>query len=164
MSSQNSLTEVAFHGITTEVMRHYNLLLHEFLESAPQGSLTEPDVVVLIMNITMAAATNMYFSIKQYLPNTGADFDFLKAKMINSFVDAFEGIKTYDPKSQLLSLSIEQVQEIIDKGFVMITMPDGQMKKVTREEVMIKKDVLDTIKKEPEHPKIITNTTKIVTN
>ena len=101
---------------------------------------------VLIMNITISVSSNIYFSVRQILPTTIMDFDFMRAKIINCLVDSFEKIKSYNPKDVAMPLTVEQVQEVQANGFTIIKMPDGSEKRITQEDILIKKSEADKIK------------------
>lgn len=154
--------ESEFKNISSAIMRCYHEQMHEYLNSKPPASLTDSDVIIMIMNLTIGVGTNIYYSLKQILPTTNIDFDFIKAKVINSFVDEFEKIKEYNPKENTMPLNADQIQEIAENGFCIIVMPDGSERKVTKEDILIKKEDVDKLinmqKKEVSHedtPKII---------
>ena len=161
MSDKEAQSE-AFRQISGDVMRCYHEKMHEYLNSKEAGTITDADVVIMIMNLTIGVGTNIYYSLKQILPTTTIDFDFIKAKVINSFVDGFEKIKEYAPKNDMFPLTADQVKEIAKEGYVMVTMPDGKIRKVTKEDILIKKEdvakIADAQKKEvvgAHTPKII---------
>jgi|GEM_PF-2911630 hypothetical protein len=151
--------EKDFKDISQAIMRVYHEKMHDYLNSKPSGSLTDADVVIMIMNLTMAVSTNIYYSAKQILPTTPLDFDFMKAKLSNSLIDSFEKIKDYNPKERMLPLTVEQIKDIREKGFAIITMPDGSERKVTQDEILVKKEdadkLLNEAKTAPSTPKII---------
>jgi vacuolar-type H+-ATPase subunit F/Vma7 len=95
------------------------------------------------------------------------DYDFMKAKMINSIADGFEKIKAYKAEDSVIQLTPEQVQEIKDNGFSII-MVDGKERKVTWDDLMVtkedaekmKNETTKRIKEDKNTPKIITPPTK----
>lgn len=134
----------AFSNIANNVVRTYHSEMNSFLSNVEEGTLKEADVIVMIMNLTIGVGTNIYYSLKDFLPNTVLDFDFMKAKIINSFVDAFEKIKEYEPpKDDMMKLDTEQLKELVENGFVNVTMPDGSVKKVTDKDLLFKKEEID---------------------
>jgi hypothetical protein len=154
----------AFKKISISTISHYKHHLHEFLTSLPAGSLQVEDVAIFIMNLTMEIGTRVYYSIKDNVPDIPLDFDFMKAKIINSLTDSFEKIKTYDPKGMMLQLTVQQIKEIQDNGFAMVTFSDGTVKRITPDDIIIKKaeasKIIQKGKKESLHgkdnvPKII---------
>ena len=100
--------------ITEDVSSFYHKRLKQFLLDKNRGSITEAEVIILIMNICIAMSVQIYFSIKDYLPNAEIDFDFSTAKIINAISDSFKKIKEYDPGDGLIELSKEQIKEILD--------------------------------------------------
>lgn len=158
--------EKDFKDISQAVMKTYHEKMHEYLNSKPQGSLTDADVVVMIMNLTMSVSTNIYYSLKQILPTSSLDFDFMKAKLSNSLIDSFEKIKEFNPKERMLPLTVDQIKEIHEKGFAMITMPDGTERKITEDEILVKKEdaskLINEAKNATSTPKIILPTNRVV--
>jgi hypothetical protein len=155
--------EADFKRIVKNVMGVYQDELDNFIRTKPEGSLTDADIIVMNMNIIMGVTTNMYYTLKEILPTTVIDFDYLKATIINNLVDNFEKVKEYEPKQRFIPLTLEQVKEVKDKGFTMIKMPDGKEKKVTEQDILTSKEdaakVLDHAKKEA---KDAINTPKII--
>ncbi len=147
-NTKMDLKEKYFKSISVSIMKTYHEKMHEFLNSQPAGTLTDADVIILIMNLTMSVSTNLYYSLKQILPTTPLDFDFMKAKLSNHLIDAFEKIKEYNPKESVMPLTVEQVKEIRDKGFAIIKMSDGSERKVIEDEILIKKEDADKVLKE----------------
>lgn len=158
--------EEDFKGIFKAIMNTYRDQMHDYLNSKPAGSLTDADVVIMIMNLTSAVGTNIYYSLKQYLPTSPLDFDFMKVKLVNSFADSFEAIKSYNPKDGVMPLTVEHLKEIQEKGFVIIKLPDGTERKVTDNDILIKKDVAEKLVKETKEaahtPKIIVPSNRMV--
>jgi len=161
MSDKEAQSE-AFRKISGDVMRCYHEKMHEYLNSKEAGTITDADVVIMIMNLTIGVATNMYYSLKQILPTTTIDFDFIKAKVINSFVDGFEKIKEYTPKNDMFPLTADQVKEIAREGHVMVTMPDGKVRKVTKEDILIKKEDVEKIAEMQKKEVVGAHTPKII--
>lgn len=152
----------AFTQISKDIMRCYQEKMHEYLNSKEAGTLTDADVVIMIMNITMSVGTNIYYSLKQILPTTTIDYEFVKVKIINSFVDSFDKIKDYTPSLDMLPLTQEQVKEIATVGHAMVTMPNGKIRKITKEDILIKKADIDKIA-DIHKPEIVGgNTPKII--
>ncbi len=158
--------EKDFKDISKAIMKTYHEEMHRYLNSKAAGSLTDADVIVMIMNLTMGISTNIYYSLKQILPTTPMDFDFMRAKLSNSLVDSFEKIKEYNPKESVMPLTVEQVKEIHEKGFAIIKMADGSERKVTEDEILVKKEDADKMLQEtkdaPHTPKIIIPTNRVV--
>lgn len=154
-----------FQNISKAIMKTYQDKMHEYLNSKPDGELTDADVIVMIMNLSVGISTNIYYTLKQILPNTKLDFDYMKAKMCNSIVDGFEKIKEYNPKDTMLPLTTEQVKEITEKGFAMIPLADGSFRKVSIDEIMVKRGDGDKLLEEAKQKaEDIVNTPKIITS
>jgi hypothetical protein len=151
--------EKDLRDISQAIMKTYHEKMHEYLNSKPEGSLTDADVVVMIMNLTISISTNIYYSLKQVLPTTPLDFDFMKAKLSNSLIDCFEKIKEFNPKERMMPLTVEQITQIREKGFVMVTMPDGSERRVTEDDILIKKEDVDKLVNEAKNA---TNTPKLI--
>jgi hypothetical protein len=151
--------------ITTAILRTYQEKIHEYLNSKPDGSLTDADVIVMVMNLVVGVSTNIYYTLKQILPDTKMDFDFMKAKMGNAIFDGFEKIKEFKPEETMVSLTVEQVKEIREKGFTLIDLPNGGQRKVSMEDIMVKRQdadkLLDEAKQKADD---IANTPKIITS
>jgi hypothetical protein len=158
--------EKDFKAISHAIMQTYHDEMHKYLNSKAAGSLTDADVIVMIMNLTMGISTNIYYSLKQILPSTPMDFDFMRAKLSNSLVDSFEKIKQYNPKESVMPLTVEQLKEIHEKGEAIITMADGSQRTVTKDEILVKKEdaekILQETKDAPHTPKIIIPTNRAV--
>lgn len=154
--------EADFKDISTAVMKCYHDKIHEYLNSKPAGSLTDADVIIMIMNLTIGISTNIYYSLKQILPTTPLDYDYMKVKLSNSLVDSFEKIKQYNPKESTMALTIEQVKEIHEKGFTIITLADGAQRKVTESEILIKKEDVDKLVQEQKREAVNANSPKII--
>ena len=137
--------EKDFKEMSANIMKSYHEEMHKFLNSHPEGTLTDADVIIMIMNLTIGVSTNIYYSLKQILPTTPMDFDFMRAKLSNSLVDAFEKIKEYNPKESVMPLTVEQVKDIQDNGFTIIKMPDGSERRVTQDEILVKKNDADKL-------------------
>lgn len=154
-----------FQDISRAIMKTYQDKMHEYLNSKPDGELTEADVIVMIMNLSVAISTNIYYTMKQILPTVKLDFDYMKAKMCNSIVDSFEKIKDFNPKDTMMSLTVEQVNEIKEKGFAMIPLADGSFRKVSIDEILVKRDDADKLLEEAKNKaEDIANTPKIITS
>lgn len=156
--------EKDFKEISSTIMKCYQDQMHTYLNSKPDGSLTDADVIIMIMNLTIGVGTNIYYSLKQILPNTPMDFDFMKVKLSNSLVDSFEKIKEYNPKESMLPLTVEQVKEINEKGSTIIKLPDGSERTVTKDELLVKREDADKLLDEAKKEAInAANTPKIIT-
>lgn len=138
-------TNEDFNKIANALMKTYQDEMHEYLTSKKTGELMDSDVIVMIMNLTIGIGSNIYYSLKQILPSTPIDFDFAKAKIINSFVDSFEKIKSLDFSEGMQPLTIEQMKEIEDNGFTIVTFKDGSQKRVSKEDIRVKRDETDSI-------------------
>jgi hypothetical protein len=160
-----SSKDTDFQMISKAIMKTYQDQMHEYLNSKKDGELTDADVIVMIMNLSVGISTSIYYTLKQILPSTNLDFDYMKAKMCNTLVDDFEKIKQYNPKDTMVSLTVEQVNEIKEKGFAMIPLHDGSVIKVSMDEIMVKRDDADKLLEEAkEKAKDIVNTPKIITS
>lgn len=156
--------EKDFKDISSAVMKCYQEQMHTYLNSKPDGSLTDADVIIMIMNLTISISTNIYYSMKQILPTTPMDFEFMKVKLSNSLVDSFEKIKEYNPKESMMPLTVEQVKEINEKGSTVIKLADGSERTVTKDELLVKREDADKLLAEAKRetinaasaPKIIT--------
>lgn len=159
--------EEDFKQIAQAVMNTYHEKMHDYLNSNPQGSLTDADVIIMIMNLTMSVATNIYYSVKQILPSSQLDYDFMKVKLSNSLADSFDKIKQYTPKESIMPLTVEQIEEIMKNGFAIITMPDGSTRKISENEVLVKKEDAEKLIKEtkeaPHSKKIIVPSNRVKT-
>ena len=154
-----------FQNISKATMKTYQDKMHEYLNSKPDGEFTDADVIVMIMNLSVSISTSIYYTLKQILPNTKLDFDYMKAKMCNSIVDSFEKIKGYNPEDTMLTLTVEQVKEITDKGFAMIPTADGSLIKVSMDEIIVKRKDGDRLLEEArQKADDIANTPKIITS
>ena len=132
--------EIDLRNITQSVLKTYQDEMHNYLSDKPAGSLTDADVILMIMNLTISVSTNIYYSLKQILPTTTMDFDYMRAKITNSLVDSFEKIKEFIPKENVMPLSVEQLEDIKTNGFTIIKMPDGSERKVSKEDLLVKKE------------------------
>lgn len=135
--------------------RFYDRKFKELLKSVPEGSLTDDKVILMIMNCTVEIAKHCYFSLKDFLPTTVMDFKFIRASVINKLKDRFEEILAYVPNPETIPLTVEQVKEVREKGFTMMAMPDGSKRKITLDDILVKKDeadkIIQTAKKEIMH-------------
>jgi hypothetical protein len=134
-----------FKLIATKVMKAYHHNMQEFLLGNSKGSLTEADVAVMIMNLSVGIGINIYYTIKQILPNAKMDFDFMKATMCNELIKGFEEIKDYNPPDYILALTKEQVQEAIDKGFVDVTHADGTVERVLKDSIVVTRETAEKL-------------------
>jgi hypothetical protein len=137
--------ETEFQRITMSVMKTYQSEMHEYLSRHSDGSITDADVIFMIMNLSVGISTDIYYTLKQILPSTQMDFDFMRASMVNAISDAFEKIKEFNPKETMIPLTPEQVAEVKDKGFTMLKNSDGTERKITMEDIMVKKEEADVI-------------------
>jgi flagellar motor switch protein FliG len=100
----------------------------------------------------MGVTTNMYYTLKELLPTTPIDFDYIKATILNNLKDNFEEVKDYQVKQKYMPLTVEQLKEIKEKGFTFVDMPDGSQRKITDQDILVsEKDaekVLDHAKAE----------------
>ena len=151
-----------FQKMSKEILGCYQKNLQDFLENKKVGPITDADVIIMIMNLTIGVSTNIYFSLKQYLPNSPIDYPFTKVKIINTLSDEFEKIKDYDPEKNILKITPDQVKEIIDNGFSMITLPDGSVKKVTKDDLLIREDDVNKLLKDKSPSIVGANSPKII--
>lgn len=157
--------ETDLQKITTAIMKSYQENIHEYLNSKPEGTLTDADVIVMVMNIAVGVSINVYYTLKQILPDTKMDYDFMKAKMGNAIFDGFEKIKEYKPQETMVPLTVEQVKEIREKGFTILAMPNGGARRLTLDDIMVSRTdadrLLDEAKQKADD---IANTPKIITS
>src|SRR6267154_1787118 len=161
MTKENELHK-KLTKMTENVMCCYHEEMHEFLNSVEPGTITDADVILMIMNMTISVGTNIYYSIKQILPTTVIDFDFSKVKIVNSFADSLEKIKDFNPKENTMPLTVEQVKEVVEKGFVVIAMPDGTQRKVTEKDILVKKEDIEKIIENAKKESVNDNTGKLI--
>lgn len=79
--------------IAEHVIKSYEEKIIECIQSQPKGSLTEPEVIVMIMNTIISVSTYIYFSFSQFLPNSALDYEYLRRKLINQLSDSFDNVK-----------------------------------------------------------------------
>jgi|SRR6185503_3684769 len=144
MSDKEEHLKNEFKRITSTIIRTYQSEMEIFLRNN-NGQVTEGDVTVMNMNILISVGTNIYYSLKEMLPTANIDFDFIRATVINNFVDTFDKIKDYHPKERMMPLTPEQVKEINDKGFIIIKLNDGAEKRITKEDIFVKKEDAQSI-------------------
>lgn len=101
--------------------------------------LTNQDVIITIMNILVSVSGNIFYSIKDLLPNDDVDYKYIRAAIINKLSAIFEDIQNYKP-SLYEQLTTEQLIEIYEGGSTIIKMPDGSERTITKEDVVIKKE------------------------
>lgn len=154
--------ETEFKKMAEIVMKSYHDCMHNYLTSNELGKLTDADVILMVMNMTIGIGVNIYYSLKQFLPSSPVDYDFIKAKLINSFVDDFEKIKQYNPKTEMLSLTEDQIKTIARDGSVVVKMPDGTDKEITKEDILIKKEDVHKILNMNKKDIIDTSSDKII--
>lgn len=130
------------------ILKVYHTQIDEFLEQEVKKNITEPEVIISILNILTNVSANIFYSLKFYLPKTDLDYPFLIAKTINTLKDLFEEIKTFNAETNLIKLSSEQLIELYNNGHLDITLPDGSTRRVTKEEILVKKEDVDRIIKE----------------
>lgn len=134
-----------FKRIVKNTVIAYQEEMDNFIQSRPSGSLTDTDVILMTMNVVIAVSTNMYYSLKEMLPTTQIDFDYVKATMINNLKDNFENIKTHQPTQRYLPLTVEQIKEIQANGFTFVQMSDGTEKKVTEQDIYVSGQAADEV-------------------
>jgi len=151
-----------FTKMSTSIMKCYQENIHNFLNTQELGTITDADVIIMVMNLTIGISTNIYYSLKQILPTTTIDYDFAKVKIINELSDHFEQIKQFKPENEMHALTVDQVKEILDVGHMTITFADGTVKKVMKEDLLVRKEEVEKLiegnRKEilaPNPPKII---------
>jgi DNA-binding protein YbaB len=135
--------ETTSQDLVDEIMSFYRDRMTNILEKNLSKDLLEEHVLSLIMTVTLHTSVNLFYSIRQYLPAVEFDVDLAAASIINRMSDGFKSLK--DIKTTY-ELSPEQLEEISKNEFVMIELPDGTMKKVTRDQVLIKQDDAETLK------------------
>jgi len=156
--------EEEFKRISSAVMKVYHEELHSFLNNNPQGTITDADVIIMIMNLTINVSTNVYYSIKQILPTTQLDYDFMRAKVINALVDSFIKIKDFNPRESTMPLTVDQIKEIYENGFCMVTLADGTSRRISKEDVLVKKEDVEKLIDEKKKEKADASTPKIITS
>jgi hypothetical protein len=144
--------EIDFRRIVKNVMSVYQESMDNYIRTKPEGALTDADVIIMNMNVIMGVTTNMYYTLKELLPTTPIDFDYIKATILNNLKDNFEKVKDYQVKQKYMPLTVEQLKEIKEKGFTFVDMPDGSQRKITDQDILVsEKDaekVLDHAKAE----------------
>lgn len=153
----------ALAKICVATISAYDNELHDYLSDSEEKKITQADVIVMIMNLTISISTSLYYSLKEYLPNVPMDFDFMKAKIINSLVKNFDDIKNYTPKNKMLALTPEQIKEIMDKGFFILKLEDGLEFKVTEKDLLFKKDEIEKLAAERDKERSNAYPTEIIT-
>lgn len=159
-------TQLKFKNICNTVLKTYDNEMHNYLQEAPEGTLTDADVILMIMNVTIAIGTNLYFSLRKYMPRTKIDFKYMRATIINHLSNEFLKIKEFKPEEDMIQLTNEQLLEIKDKGFFMLKQPDGSSVKITAKDLLFKKDEIDKYLAEQDAKKEIKNaadTPRIIT-
>lgn len=146
-----------FERISKSVIGCYQDEMHKWLDSNSDGKLTDADVIIMVMNLTIGLSTNIYYSLKNILPRAPLDFDYMKATMMNSMIAAFEKIKDYKPSEAMRTLTIDEVKEAQEKGFVIIKNEDGSERKVLKEEIYFSKDTAEKMKEEVKKQAILSS-------
>lgn len=82
-----------FKKIHDKIISCFRDEFFSWIESAKERNVTEGDVLVMLMNLTISVSSGIYGTIRMYLPDTRIDFDFIRAKMINEMSDTFEKVK-----------------------------------------------------------------------
>lgn len=154
---QNERREVT-QDIITNIMITYHRRMDDYLSEISGKDVKETDVIILLMNILTNVASNIYYSIKKYIPDASFDFDFLKVKSLNSLAEEMDKIKDYKYEESLFKLNKEQLQEIFKNGHIVIKV-DGINRKVTFDDLLMQKEDAE---KYAEIIKNDTDTTKIV--
>ena len=57
--------EKEFKKISATIMRSYHDCMHDYLTSQETEKLTDADVILMIMNLTIGIGVNIYYSLKQ---------------------------------------------------------------------------------------------------
>lgn len=157
-------SDIDLQSIVQPIMRTYQDRIYAYLESKPKGTLTEADVIIMIMNVSVGISINVYYTLKQILPDAVIDFNFMKAKMINALADGFEKIVDYTPEKTMAVLTPEQIKEIIDSGFTILKLDDGGERKITFDDIMVTKDDADRLLNEAkEKAKDLATAPKLIT-
>lgn len=153
MASEKVLHQ-ALENIVGQVLKTYHSKMDDFIGECLKRSdkknpddenhLTNADVIVLILNVTVSAASNIYCSLKHYLNDEEKmDFDFMRAKLINELSSEMEKIKTFNPMSNLLKLSTDQIQKFIENGYVDVELTNGVIKRVTKDDILVDRNDAD---------------------
>lgn len=159
MSKRN----VDFERISKAIIGCYQEEMHRWLDENSDGKLTDADVIIMVMNLTIASSTNIYYSLKNILPRAPLDFDYMKATMMNAMIDGFEKIKEYKASDSMRTLTLDEVKEAQEKGFVIIKNDDGSERKVLKDEIYFSKESAEKMKEDvkkqaihaPKEPKLI---------
>lgn len=142
-----NILHTALENITSSIVRSYVKAMDEFIASnnmkTSEKSLTNADVIVMILNVTVSSATAIYYSLKDYLHDETLDYDFMRAKLINELSSEMDKIKTYDPKSKMLQLTVDQIKTFIENGYVDVELKNGVIKRVTKDDILIDKNEAD---------------------
>lgn len=158
------LQEIQFKKIATKVIDSYYDEMDSYFRN-PDYKLNESDVIMMVMNMTVGMAKNIYFSLKDFMPDRTLDFDFMRAKIINTLSDEFNKITEYNPKKTLIELNKDQLNEIVENGHAIVDLGDGNEIKVTEDDIYMKQDdakeLAEKVKKDVTNdinsPKIITS-------
>lgn len=147
-------TESFTRQISEDIINLYYKSMQDYL-SQQDGKILEGDVVVMIMNICLGTAVNIYYSIRDIMPNTQIDFDFARASIINKMSKNFDDIKEYK-KETPVQLTPSQLNDIQNNGKTLIEMPNGIKKEISKKDIIAKKTEVDKLKTEKNNkPRII---------
>jgi hypothetical protein len=123
-------------------MDSYHSDLREYFKEN-QGKLLVPNVSLLILNCVTNVTTNLYYSLKDYLPDEKLDYDFIRVKMINELSTEFEGIKTHQSNREINELTEDQIREVLTKGFTIIKLKNGKERRITQQNIVLSKEEYD---------------------
>lgn len=140
MDEQELKKKADMDAILDDVMASYVDGLKKYLLAQPEGSLTDADVIIMIMNLCCNISKNIYFSLKTFLPTSVINYKFLEAKLINEMCDSFKKISSWNPADAMKVLTVEQLTEIKEKGFVILTLENGQTMRVEEKDLFIAKN------------------------
>jgi hypothetical protein len=139
--------EKSFKNITNAMMKTYQQKMEEFFKENKEH-LTNADVAIMIINLSIGLSVNIYYTLKQMLPSENLDFDYMKATICNSVIEGLENIKNYTPNDSMINLTEEEVKEALHKGSVNISLSDGTLHTVNIDEIMVTKKDAAKIKKD----------------
>jgi hypothetical protein len=144
--NENTITkEEYFDRICKSVIRTYQDKIKEYLSLKSTGELTNADVAIMIMNIAVSVSAGIYYSIKQFMPDQVLDYDYMRASVCNAIATELDKVKNYTKDDFMFALTPEQVNELLDSGYVNVTLSNGEIKKITKGDITISKKEADEL-------------------
>jgi hypothetical protein len=135
------LLESVHEQITKELGSLFHEKMNDFLQTNC-NSLTDADVVILIMNLTISTSVNVYSSFKKYFTDESQlDLNYIKVRVINALSDAFEEMSHFSTKDEdiLRKLTPEQIKQLLDDGEITYIDENGHKMAITQDNIMMKK-------------------------